>query len=161
MALINDLTAIGNAIREKTGRTDLIPLADMPNVIKSISGGGTTGKRIVTGTFSLDADSTQPIITHDCGFVPSVFLVYPISEYAVGTKQTLACVVVNANHYGGFNIEGLLPHFVLECQDTRLTWQGASATHTCELTETTAKMCFRTLIYPWKQGFEYGWIAYE
>ena len=40
MALIDKLTAIGNAIREKTGTTDLIPLADMPQVILNIEGGG-------------------------------------------------------------------------------------------------------------------------
>ena len=39
MALIDRLSAIGDAIREKTGATDLIPLVDMPSVIKSISGG--------------------------------------------------------------------------------------------------------------------------
>lgn len=40
MALIDKLTAIGNAIREKTGTTDLIPLADMPQAILNIEGGG-------------------------------------------------------------------------------------------------------------------------
>lgn len=39
MALTDKLTAIGNAIREKTGKTDLIPLADMPNEILNISSG--------------------------------------------------------------------------------------------------------------------------
>lgn len=40
MALIDKLTAIGNAIREKTGTTNLIPLADMPQAILNIAGGG-------------------------------------------------------------------------------------------------------------------------
>ena len=40
MALIDKLTAIGNAIREKTGTTALIPLADMPQAILNIAGGG-------------------------------------------------------------------------------------------------------------------------
>lgn len=38
MALINTLNGIGDAIREKTGGTELIPLKDMPNAIASISG---------------------------------------------------------------------------------------------------------------------------
>ena len=42
MALTNGLSAIGDAIREKTGGTDLIPFLDMPDAIRSISGGGTT-----------------------------------------------------------------------------------------------------------------------
>ena len=40
MALTDKLTAIGNAIREKNGTSDLIPLADMPQAILDISGGG-------------------------------------------------------------------------------------------------------------------------
>ena len=40
MALIDKLTAIGNAIREKTGTTDLIPLANMPQAILNIGSGG-------------------------------------------------------------------------------------------------------------------------
>lgn len=42
MALINKLSAIGNAIREKTGKTDLLTLEQMPQEIKSIetAGGG-------------------------------------------------------------------------------------------------------------------------
>jgi hypothetical protein len=40
MALIDKLTAIGNAIREKNGTSDLIPLADMPQAILDIASGG-------------------------------------------------------------------------------------------------------------------------
>lgn len=39
MALINTLNDIGNAIREKTGGTELIPLKDMANAISGISSG--------------------------------------------------------------------------------------------------------------------------
>lgn len=39
MALINKLSAIGNAIREKTGKTDLLTLDQMPEEIKSIETG--------------------------------------------------------------------------------------------------------------------------
>jgi hypothetical protein len=41
MALTDRLTAIGDAIREKNGTTELIPLVDMPQAILDISGGGT------------------------------------------------------------------------------------------------------------------------
>lgn len=37
MALIDKLTAIGDAIRAKTGKNDLISLSDMPEKIDSIS----------------------------------------------------------------------------------------------------------------------------
>lgn len=40
MALTEKLTNIGNAIREKTGKTELLTLDEMPKEIGSISGGG-------------------------------------------------------------------------------------------------------------------------
>ena len=40
MALINKLSDIGNAIREKTGKTDLLTLDQMPEEIKGIETGG-------------------------------------------------------------------------------------------------------------------------
>ena len=40
MALTNKLTAIGDAIREKTGTTELLKLDEMPSVIASIGTGG-------------------------------------------------------------------------------------------------------------------------
>lgn len=40
MALIDRLTAIGDAIRAKTGIEDVIPLVDMPGIIEAIQGGG-------------------------------------------------------------------------------------------------------------------------
>lgn len=40
MALTEKLTNIGNAIREKTGKTDLLTLDEMPTEIQGISGGG-------------------------------------------------------------------------------------------------------------------------
>ena len=43
MALTNKLTAIGDAIRAKTGKTDLISLDQMPAEIESIQGGGDGG----------------------------------------------------------------------------------------------------------------------
>ncbi len=39
MALIDKLRAIGDAIREKNGTSDLIPLSDMPQAIRDISSG--------------------------------------------------------------------------------------------------------------------------
>ena len=41
MALTNKLTAIGNAIRGKTGKTELLTLDQMPTEISNIQGGGT------------------------------------------------------------------------------------------------------------------------
>lgn len=43
MALIDKLTAIGNAIREKTGKEELLTLDAMPEEIKGIETGGSAG----------------------------------------------------------------------------------------------------------------------
>lgn len=59
MALTDKLTAIGDAIREKNGTTKLIPLADMPQAIRNISGGETeTGIEPLdnTVTFTVDGE---------------------------------------------------------------------------------------------------------
>ena len=50
MALIDKLNAIGDAIREKNGTTDLIPLADMPQAILDIVSGGSGGETAAAGT---------------------------------------------------------------------------------------------------------------
>lgn len=57
MALTDKLSAIGDAIRVKTGKTDLIPLDQMPTEIASIKGGGggATMKTVV-GTLPLTVD---------------------------------------------------------------------------------------------------------
>jgi hypothetical protein len=43
MALIDKLTAIADAIRAKTGKTDSLTLDQMPTEIGNISGGGSSG----------------------------------------------------------------------------------------------------------------------
>ncbi len=159
MALIDGLSAIGDAIREKTGRTDLIPFLDMPEAIRNIGGGGTIGKQQKTGTFTLDANSPYPIITHNCGFVPSVFMVYPIDEYTLGTRMALGCVMVNINQFNDLDADRQ-PQFVWECQDANTAWYGTT-TGVGELTETTVKLPYRSGTYIWKAGFQYGWLAIE
>ena len=47
------LTAIGNAIRAKTGKTDMIPPLQMPNEIASIQSGGGATMKTVEGTLPL------------------------------------------------------------------------------------------------------------
>ena len=55
MALINKLSAIGDAIREKTGKSELLTLDAMPDEIRGIETGGGGGGDItplVDGTFN-------------------------------------------------------------------------------------------------------------
>lgn len=57
MALINKLSAIGDAIREKTGKTELLTLDQMPVEIKAIETGG--------------GDVEPIVLTGDCKYVGS------------------------------------------------------------------------------------------
>lgn len=159
MALIDGLSAIGDAIREKTGRTDLIPFLDMPEAIRNIGGGETTGRREKTGTFTLETNTLQPIITHDCGFTPTVFMVYPIDTYTIGDKMAIGCIMVNDSHFSELNADRK-PSFVWECQNESTNWYGTVSTPG-ETTDNTIKLCIRSSTYQWRAGFKYGWIAIE
>ena len=63
MALINELTNIGNAIREKTGGTELIPLKEMASAISGISSGGVTLDHTVT--FTVDGEPYEIVSVKD------------------------------------------------------------------------------------------------
>ena len=115
--------------------------------------------RMMTGTFTLDANSPYPIITHNCGFVPSVFMVYPVDEYTLGNRMAIGCIMVNVNQFNDLNADGK-PSFVWECQDASTVWYGVSSS-IGELTETTIKLPYRSGTYIWKASFQYGWIAFE
>ena len=56
MALTDKLSAIGDAIRTKTGKTYLIPLDQMPTEIASIQSGGGATMKTVEGTLPLTVD---------------------------------------------------------------------------------------------------------
>lgn len=115
--------------------------------------------RMITGTFTLDANSPYPIITHNCGFVPSFFIVYPIDEYTLGNRMALGCVMVNINQFNDLNADRQ-PQFVWECQDANTSWAGVVSSAGV-LTETTVKLPYRSGTYIWKASFQYGWIAIE
>lgn len=66
MALIDKLSAIGDAIREKNGTTDLIPLADMPQAILDIvSGDGGIGESTEYKSITYNDDDTITLIGKD------------------------------------------------------------------------------------------------
>lgn len=67
MALIDRLTAIGDAIRAKTGIKGAILLADMPGIIESIQGGGDTAQ-IKTQSKTVSPDVTAVEVKPDTGF---------------------------------------------------------------------------------------------
>jgi hypothetical protein len=74
MALIDGLYAIGDAIREKTGGTDLIPFLDMPEAIRSISGGGTPQPESVPNPleYVIDMSNAFKGVTFPTGYELSI-----------------------------------------------------------------------------------------
>ena len=123
MALTEKLTNIGNAIREKTGKTELLTLDEMPKEIGSISGGGSgsDGKellrslvdRSVTRITAKDLEGLTVIgddaIEH-CDNL--VYLEIPdsvttIRQYGVASNQNLKnftipenCLKIQVNAFG-------------------------------------------------------------
>lgn len=75
MALINKLSAIGNAIREKTGKTDLFTLDQMPEEIKGIETGGNGfayTKYAKTLTFTTDFEEVTEDVYLDLSKMTSI-----------------------------------------------------------------------------------------
>ena len=68
MALTDKLSAIGNAIREKTGGTNLLTLDQMPTEISNIQGGGTVEELTITsnGTYNppTGIDGYAPVVVN-------------------------------------------------------------------------------------------------
>ncbi len=72
MALINTLNDIGNAIREKTGGTELIPLKEMASAIQGIS----SGIELIdhTVTFTVDGEPYEIVSVKDGNSVNAPFM---------------------------------------------------------------------------------------
>lgn len=76
MGLTNKLSAIGDAIRSKTGSSELLTLDQMPQAIEGITTGG--GSKKAEGTFTLANDAKPPVITHNLGTTKIAVIIYPI-----------------------------------------------------------------------------------
>ena len=76
MALTDKLTAIAEAIRAKTGESDLLTLDAMVTAINGISGGETGNSTVVSGTFTPAENTNDCRITGLAGS-PSAFALAP------------------------------------------------------------------------------------
>lgn len=123
------------------------------------AGGGTTGRQEKTGTFTIDANTGSPTITHDCGFVPTLFIVYPIDEYVSGDSMILGCVMSNVSHFAGIEATRT-PNVILENLASSIGW-NQPLTKAGELNENTATLGYASGQRLWRADFQYGWIAIE
>lgn len=130
MALTKKLTAIGDAIREQNGTTDLIPLADMPQAILDIvNGGGTNYKNIIfkpDNTITLtDTDGATHIMsyTYDGGKLVSVSydgkpikLTYYSSESDILTQVGKTAVFMANAQISGYETVNHTVTFIVDDQ---------------------------------------------
>lgn len=76
MALTDKLVAIGDAIREKKGTSDLIPLADMPQAIRDIVSGGTIEPVLLTSTMTSNATPSGVCFANSVGYSRDPYLAF-------------------------------------------------------------------------------------
>lgn len=93
MALTDKLTAIADAVRAKTGGTELLTLDEIAAAISGISGGGVTGLSYDMGEFVFDADIIRPkdyTINHNLGDTPGFVLVWTDDFSELNAENTAA-----------------------------------------------------------------------
>lgn len=94
--LDSDLTSVANAIRAKSGGSSQLAFpAGFVSEIQAIpSGGGAVIS--ATGTFTMAADGTPPILTHNLGTQKIAVVIYPISKVtASGGYKNFYCEYIN------------------------------------------------------------------
>ena len=102
MALTDKLTAIANAIRSKTGGSDLLTLDEMPQEIQSIQtgGGGDASTEDYDDIVATDADNS-PAITHYKQTNPNLNYIKNYGLY--GCKRLESIDVPNIIQFGTYS----------------------------------------------------------
>lgn len=139
-----------------------------------------SGKKFTTGTVVFSTKIGQPVITHNLGFIPSVF--FMIAKNVQGEFTFNAEVRPSPGLYG-FLYTPLLDFnkyfagenmtipaycasgFIAEWRDNNsnsLYWaSGTAGDGVVIVTDTTIKLTYRSAAYPYVPNVEYEWIAIE
>ena len=158
---IQNLIVIAN---EKTGNAD----TELTSVVNAlISGyGEITGLRYAEGTFY--HNSNDMIVSHNCGFIPEIFIMYPKFDVTVGSANEEVGFI---GYYGSMldSIPSSTRNmcFILENRttyETNCVWVLASTQPTFNgldtpITDSKIKIPYRSALYPFRKDVEYGWIA--
>ena len=106
-----EMTSVANAIRAKTGNTDMLA---WPNgflaAIAEIAGGGGAGLAYDMGEFVLDADTKAldpPSLPHNLGEIPEFILVWT-DDFAGVSKENPAAQQCNLGYVWLKNLTGML-----------------------------------------------------
>ena len=158
----NTLTAIGNAIRDKDGSTDLIPVVDMASRITNIP----SGRRATTGTITIATAARQVTVTHNLGVIPSCVMlcpkdlsvIPPTGEVSKGKAYKFAYInLENGGISNGFCYGGSTSNGNYAFAGVLTTNAGTKAS----ITDTTFTTGTHGTGYYYQPDIEYEWIAIE
>ena len=95
------LTAVADAIREKTGSTDTMTVGEMPAAIASITAGGGLPAKMAVGSFSCPGTDHPAggnfTIEHGLGTIPRAVLVWRASQLYDTTITGMVCFSHESN----------------------------------------------------------------
>lgn len=109
------LTAIGNAIRSKTGGSALINPEDMASEIESIQTGGA---KIERGSFILQSAQSSHSWAHSLGAQPTIAFVYPSSLSGISKGQLGGFVCYGSSFFVGTPLQQIAENSVVPPQKT-------------------------------------------
>lgn len=171
------LTDIGNAIREKEGSTELVPVVDMADRIMALA--GASGKRFTTGTVIFSDASLKGAIkiTHNLGVKPSVFIMLPKDKtlnFTFNAKDQPTAGIYGAYYLNVLELDIIFPNcnnWNSSYKNSTLEWRANNTTHltwsycgtgvTESPNENTIQLGYRSAAYKYIDGLEYEWIAIE
>lgn len=164
MALTSKLTAIADAIRQKTGKSGKLTLDQMVSEVLSIQGGGSLPsgfKAIATGTHALGSAVTGSgtfTVEHNLGEVPDMFLFYAPSNIATTYSMLYAFRSAKFGYRGTtyLNMCGYHGNSTTTVTATNVTTTYGIKTLTA--TAATITSYSTSTSYGWRAG-TYEWVA--
>lgn len=163
MATVNEkMTAIADAIREKTGGTELLGLDAMAQAIAALETGGGLPEEIeaiTSGTYASTTGYRYFYITHNMGVVPDFTLVFVnnASElpYKSGTYPIVAYV-----RYGPQNGSGVYKSFHLhKSSASAFAAQTTDRNGVGDMTETQSYVSTNSTNHIFPIGVKYIWVC--
>lgn len=118
-----EMASVANAIRAKTGNTDMLAWPDgFATAIAGITGGGGAGLAYDMGEFVLDADvkGLDPSLPHNLGEIPEFILVWT-DDFAGLSEENPAAQQCNLGYVWLKNLTGMLQRLTTAAAGDSLT----------------------------------------
>ena len=166
MSVNSEMTALADAIREKSGRTEKMGIAAMKEAVKGISAGGLPSgvSALASGTYTPTEDkTTNTAITHNLGVAPNFFVwmleesmaTTPVASLNIGGAIIGKQAKYNASSSITYTAHYFMRGYTSTSQINGYTSSVAKSTY---LNETQCMMqCNST--YKLKAGYTYRWVC--